>query len=274
MKHEDIIKQLEELNIDGKDLRVIRNIYWQQTAAIRINNQLGAFQCIKKGVRQGCVLSPDLFSLYSEYIMRSIGNMPGIVVGGHNINNLRYADDTVLIATSQRELQKIMDTVVVESEKMGLKLNNKKTEVMVISKKRIIPKCKIKVGGISLEQVQKFKYLGTWITSDGRGITEIKNRIGQAKTAFYKMKSILCNKSLSLEVRKRILACYIEPVLTYGCESWTISKQAIKSLEAAEMWCYRRMLRIPWTAKMSNIKVLKEARAQKQLIANIRRRQS
>ncbi|CAG5129251.1 unnamed protein product, partial [Candidula unifasciata] len=184
--------------------------------------------------------------------MRSLIDMPGIVVGGHNINNLRYADDTVLIATSQKELQEMIDIVVLESERMGLSLNNGKTEVMVVSKKQIIPKCVIKVNGVILRQVQKFKYLGTWITSDGRCITEIKNRIGQAKTAFYKIKNILCNISLSLRVKKRILACYIHPVLTYGCESWTIGRQAKQFLEASEMWFYRRMLRIPWTAKKSN----------------------
>ena len=96
---------LDSLNIDGKDLRIVRNIYWEQTAAMRIGNDLSAFQDIKRGgVRQGCVLSPDLF-IYSEIIMRAIEGMPGIHVGGCNMNNIRYADDTVLIADNENELQ-------------------------------------------------------------------------------------------------------------------------------------------------------------------------
>ena len=96
---------IDSLNIDGKDLSIVRNIYWEQTAAMRIGNDLSAFQDIKRGVRQGCVLSPDLFSIYSEIIMRALKGMPGIKVGGYNMNNIRYADDTVLIADNEKEVQ-------------------------------------------------------------------------------------------------------------------------------------------------------------------------
>ena len=141
---------LQDINVDGKDLRIIRNLYWQQTAAIRIESEISEYQKIKRGVRQGCVLSPDLFSLYSEVIMRKIENMPGIAIGGHNINNLRYADDTVLMATSEIDLQELVDVINEESEKLGLGLNKKKTETMVISKKKETPRCNIKLNGMTL----------------------------------------------------------------------------------------------------------------------------
>ena len=96
---------LQDLNIDGKDLQLIKNMYWQQTAAIKINNNISGYQRIEKGVRQGCVLSPELFSLYSEIILRTIEDKPGIRIGGANINNLWYADDIVLIAGREEELQ-------------------------------------------------------------------------------------------------------------------------------------------------------------------------
>ncbi|GFO35584.1 retrovirus-related pol polyprotein from type-1 retrotransposable element r2 [Plakobranchus ocellatus] len=86
-------------------------MYWEQTAAMRIENKTSTFQDIKRGVRQGCVLSPDLFSLYSEIIMRNLENHPGINVGGQNINNFRYADDTVLIAENKEDLQKLLSIV-------------------------------------------------------------------------------------------------------------------------------------------------------------------
>ena len=176
VRHDKIIDMLEVLNIDGKDLRIIKNMYWEQTAAIRIENEISKFIQIKRGVRQGCVLSPDLFSLYSENIMRHIPELPGISIGGHNVNNLRYADDTVLIAEDEKHLQELLNVIVQESDNMGLSLNIKKTETMVISRKTPTQTCNIKINGTTLKQVQHFKYLGTIISSDGRCHTEIKSR--------------------------------------------------------------------------------------------------
>ncbi|GFN95634.1 endonuclease-reverse transcriptase [Plakobranchus ocellatus] len=119
VRHDEIITQLKQLNIDGKDLRIIKTMYWEQTAAMRIENKTSTFQDIKRGVRQGCVFYPDLFSLYSQIIMRNLENHPGIKVGGQNINNLRYADDTVLIAENEENLQKLLNIVEEESRKKG-----------------------------------------------------------------------------------------------------------------------------------------------------------
>ncbi|GFO12960.1 endonuclease-reverse transcriptase [Plakobranchus ocellatus] len=85
VRHDEIITELQQLNIDGKDLRIIKTMYWEQTAAMRIENKTSTFQDIKRGVKQGCVLFPDLFSLYSEIIIRNLENHPGIKVGGQNI---------------------------------------------------------------------------------------------------------------------------------------------------------------------------------------------
>ena len=111
-----MIRLLEDLQIDGKDLRLVKNIYWKQQAAIRVDNEVSQYQPIKRGVRQGCVMSPDLFSLYSENIFRNIENMEGINIGGRCINNIRYADDTVLIADNEQDLQNLVDAVVTHSE--------------------------------------------------------------------------------------------------------------------------------------------------------------
>ncbi|GFN91009.1 endonuclease-reverse transcriptase [Plakobranchus ocellatus] len=210
VRHDEIITQLKQLNIDGKDSRIITTMYWEQTAAMRIENKTSTFQDIKRGVRQGCVLSPDLFSLYSEIIMRNLENHPGIKVGGQDINNLRYADDTVLIAENKEDLQKLLN--IVEEE-----LNSKKTEVMVISRKQESSKCNIFINEVKLKQTEKFKYLGTIISNDGKTNREISARIAQAKINFQKMKTILTN--ISIETRKRALQCFLEPVLMYGCEA-------------------------------------------------------
>ncbi|GFN99673.1 serine/threonine-protein phosphatase 6 regulatory ankyrin repeat subunit b [Plakobranchus ocellatus] len=274
VRHDEIIKQLTQLKIDGKDFRIIKNMYWDQKAAMRVEGEVSKFQNIKRGVRQGCVLSPDLFSLYSEIIMRNLEGHPGIKIGGSNINNLRYADDTVLIAENEKDLQQLLDIVKEESEKKGLELNRKKTEVMVVSRKQELPIINIYIKGTRLKQKDQFKYLGSLISSDGRNNSEVASRIAQAKTNFQKMKTVLTNKNISIRTRRRALECYIEPILMYGCEAWTISKQTQKKLEATEMWFLRRMLRISWTAKKTNDTVLEEAHTTRLLISKIRKRQA
>ena len=127
---------LQDINIDGKDLQLIKNMYWQQTAAIKINNNISGYQKIKRGVIQGCEPSPEFFSLYSGTILRTIKDRPGIRIGGENITNLRYADDIVLIAGREEEMQGLVHTISEESGIMGLSLNIKKTETMGISKER------------------------------------------------------------------------------------------------------------------------------------------
>ena len=113
--------------------------------------------------------------------MREIKDMPGAIVGGHNINNLRYADDTVLISESQDQLQKLLNKVLEASEAKGLTINcKKKTEFRVVSKKSIIPKCKLQIGNYIIKQVQSFKYLGSTITADGKCDVEKRARIGIA----------------------------------------------------------------------------------------------
>src|SRR5438552_4549978 len=125
VRHNKLLNMLQDLDLDGKDIRLVRNLYWDQSAAIRYQNELGNFASIKRGVRQGCVLSPDLFNLYSENIMRHIEGVGGLIIGGHTLNNLRYADDIVLIAQSKEKLQEMLDIIDFYSEENGLSINQK-----------------------------------------------------------------------------------------------------------------------------------------------------
>ena len=112
---------------------LLRNLYADQEATVRTGHGTTDWFQIGKGVRQGCILSPCLFNLYAEYIMRNGGQeevQAGIKIAGRNINNLRYADDTTLMAESEEELKSFLMKVKVESEKVGLKLNIQKTKMM------------------------------------------------------------------------------------------------------------------------------------------------
>ena len=274
VKHDKLIEILKQLDVYGKDLRIISKMYWEQLAAVRVHDEISSYKPVKRGVRQGCVLSPELFSIYSEMIMRNIVGLKGTAINGHNINNLRYADDTVLIAESPEDLQSLLNVIVEESRNMGLSLNLKKTETMVVTRKKTTPGCNISVEGKKLKQVDTFKYLGTMITSDGKCNTEIKCRITQAKTAFYRMNMVFKDRNLSIKLKLRVLQCYIEPILFYGCESWTINKEMERRLEAMEMWSLRRILRIPWNEKRKNEEILKEAEYERSVLRNVKRRKA
>ena len=118
------------------------------------------------------------------------------------------------------------------------------------------------------------KYLGTIVTSDGKCETEIKSRIGQAKAAFQNMSNIFRDRSISQTLKMRLLQCYIEPILTYSCETWTLSKQMVKRIEAIEMWFLRRMFRIKWTDRKTNMEVMEMAEYSRSLEKKIRNRQA
>ncbi|MCH9665805.1 MAG: hypothetical protein K0U41_08180 [Gammaproteobacteria bacterium] len=274
VQHEKLWKLIENLDLDGKDMRLIRNLYWDQTACIRLDTEMSGYTKIERGVRQGCVFSPDLFNLYSEMILRELEGMAGFIVGGVNINNLRYADDTVLLAESEEELQDLLDKVVDESKKKGLTINSKKnkTECMVVSKGES-PRCELKIGDITIQKIKKFNYLGSMITEDGRCDTEIRRRIGIAKDSFQKLNKILKDRKLTMGTKIRVLDCYVLSILLYGSECWTISPPMKQKLEAVEMWFYRRMLRISWTDHATNEEVLRRAGTKRKLINKIRKRQ-
>ena len=163
--HNKLRKILKEIGIPDHLICLFRNLYAGQEATIRTGH--GTTDCfpIGKGVRQGCILSPCLFNLYAEYIMRNAGleeTQAGIKIAGRNINNLRYADETTLMAESEGELKSLLMKVKVESEKVGLKLSIQKTKIMASG-----PITSWAIDGETVETVSEFIFLGSKITADG-----------------------------------------------------------------------------------------------------------
>ena len=166
-----------------------------------------------------------------------------------------------------------MNLMNAESQRLGIKINIKKTETLVAAKQEPPPRCNITINNTPIQQREKFTYLGCIITEDGRSTQEIERRIAISKNAFSKMKNLLCNSRLNLATRIRTLKAYIWATLLYGSETWTLNKNLKRKLEATEMWFYRRMLRISWVDRITNVEVLRRMNTQRLLLANIRKRQ-
>jgi len=147
MDHSKLTELSDLINTAEKDMRIIKILYYEQTAAVRVGNELTEWTKIGTGFRQGYVLSPDLYNLYCKIIFRNIQYLDGIIIGGTNINNIRYADDTVLLATSENKLQELIDQVVFHSKNYGMEVNTTEAECMVKTKSQSIPMCKIKIDG-------------------------------------------------------------------------------------------------------------------------------
>ena len=270
--HDQLIQCLEKIGIDGKDIRIITNLYWHQKAAIRIQDQLSPLIPIKRGVRQGCVLSPYLFNIYTEFIFRETNDLKGITIHGQNINNLRYADDTALIADDKENLQKIVDKVKVISSNGGLEMNVKKTKTMITSRKPENKTLEIRVNDEILQQVLKFIYLGTEINQEVKSEKEIERRCNIAKEKFSKIAHLLTTKKLKISTKIRIVKCYVYSIFTYGCESWTLSKVLEDKINAMEMWCMRRLGNVKWSDRVTNESVLEKLHTKRQLLNSIQKR--
>ena len=194
-------------------------------------------------------------------MIEELDELEGIRVGGVNVNNIRYADDTVLIADTQEKLQELVSALERACEARGMEINvgPGKTEVMGLTKRNEDLRVRIMLGGRSVPQVERYKYLGCVIAKDGRSESEVVTRIGMAKSSFGKVKKVLTNMELDWRIRLRLLKCYVRSVLLYGSETWSLDRKLKKRLDAVEMWLLRRMLRVPLTARMSNERVLERA---------------
>ena len=177
----------------------------------------------------------------------------GIKIAGRNINNLRHADDTTLMAESEEELKSLLMKVKEESEKVGLKLNIQKTKIMASG---LITSWEI--DGETVETVSDFIFWGSKITADDDCSHEIKRCLLLGRKVMINLDSIFKSRDITLPTKVHLVKAMVFPVVMYGCESCTVKKAERQRIDAFELWCWRRLLRVPWTARRSNQSILKE----------------
>ena len=164
----------------------------------------------------------------------------GIKIAGRNLNNLLYADDTTLMAGREEELKSLLIKVQKESEKVGLKLNIQKTKIMVSG-----PITSWQIDGKTVDTVADFIFLGSKIAADGDCSHEIKRCFLLGRKVMTNLDSILKSRENTFPTKVRLVKAMAFPLAMYGCESWTIKKGELQRIDAFELWCWRRLLRVP-----------------------------
>ena len=155
------------------------------------------------------------------------------------------------MAESEEELKSLLMKVKVESEKVGLKLNIQKTKIMASH-----PTTSWEIDGETVETVSDFIFLGSKITADGDCSHEIKRRLRLGRKVMTNLDSIFKSRDITLPTKVCLVKVF--PVVMYGCESWTVKKAERQRIDAFELWCWRRLLRVPWTSRRSSQSILKE----------------
>ena len=184
-----------------------------------------------------------LINLYAEYIMRNSGLVEAqaeIKIARRNINNLRYADDTTLMAESEEKLKSLLMKLKEESEKVGLKLNIQKMKIMAFC-----PITSWQIDGETVETASDFIFFGSKITTDGDCSHEIKRCLLLGRKVMTNLDSIFKSRDITLSTKVHLVKVMVFPVVMYGCESWTVKKAEHRRIDAFEVWCWRRLLRVP-----------------------------
>ena len=200
---------------------LLRNLSRGEEATVRTGHGTTDWFQIGKGACQGCTLSPHLFNIYAEYIMRNSGleeAQAGIKIAGRNINSLRYADDTILKAESEEELKSLLMKVKEELKKLALH-NIQKTKIMVFG-----PIISWQIDGETKETVTDLIFFSFKITADGDSSHEIKRHLSLGRNSMTNLDSILKSRDITLQTKVHLVKAMVFPVVTYGCEIGTIKK--------------------------------------------------
>ena len=245
---------IKKYNISTNLIQVIKNLYNKATSAVLFNGSIGIWFRTTIGVRQGCPLSPTLFNIFLERIMTdALEDHEGTVsIGGRTIANLRFADDIDGLAREEEELANLVERLDKASSAYGMEISAEKTKLMTNNTSGI--NTEIKVNGQKLETVTSFKYLGSVIT-DEVSKPELLCRIAQATAALTRLKPIWIDKSIFLSSKIRLMHSLVTSIFLYACESWTLTAQLQRRIQAIEMRCYRKILHISYKDHVTNEKV-------------------
>ena len=230
LEHNMIWQAIKSQGVENKYIRILRNIYSQSSAQVQLERISEEFP-INKGVRQGDPISPKLFSAVLETIFRNLDwDEYGLNINGEKLNHLRFADDLVLFSECPKTLQKMLQQLADESMKAGLSMNTSKTMVMSNSP----TKTEIYVNDKQLKYVDEYIYLGQVIATNDCMSKEIQRRVTNAWKRYWSLKEVMKSKDIPIREKRKVFNVCILPCLTYGCQTWALTKNNLKKLKVCQ----------------------------------------
>jgi len=247
-----------------KIIGIIQSFYNNSRCAVRSDGGIGDWFQIVTGVRQGCILSPMLFLLVMDWVLkRATGeNNCGIPwVNGGRLTDLDFADDIALVDATWEGMARLTSRIETEAGTVGLRINADKTKLMVVG--HMGDEQNITAGGKQVESVEEFCYLGSVISDNGSCDKDIKTRLGKANSVFGRLNNIWKNKTLSTKIKIRLYESLVMSTLLYAAETWPMTVANMKKLEAAHHKWQRKILGVSWRDMITNEEIRRRAQTEK-----------
>ena len=249
IEHWAIFEALKDIGIHETYVNILKDIYTEATAKIHIENQVSEAIKIQRGVRQGDPISPKLFTATIEKVFKNSElEQRGLIIDGEPLTDLRFADDVVTPTIGVKNNETQLNVINEESKKIGLAIHRGKTKFIT----NYNTDEKIFIEGIEIEKVESYKYLGQMISTENRTLEEVLTRIKTGWSVFYKYKEIFLDKDLPMSLKRKAYNQCVIPTLSYGSQTWSLTKEIVNKLEVCQRAMERKILGIKLQDKISN----------------------
>ena len=268
---------LRQYGIGGRLLKAVQSLYKDSKACVRVCEEMSEWFQVKVGLRQGCVMSPWLFNLYIDGVVREVNGRVGghglrLLDGNENdweINQLLFADDTVVVADSERKLCQLVTEFGRVCERRKLRVNVGKSKVMRCTRNGAGVRLNVTLNGEVLEEVDQFKYLGSVIAANGGVEADVRNRVNEGCKVLGAMKGIIGNRGVNMNVKRVLHERVIVPTVTYGSELWGMRVNERQKLNVFEMKCLRSMAGVSRLDRLRNEEVRERTGVRKELASRV-----
>ena len=259
IEHIDMFDALRATEIQRAYITILEDIYTDATAKVHIDNDISKTVRIERGVRQGDTLSPKIFTAAMEEIFKKADLQDqGINIDGEWLTDLRFADDVALTTRSVKDMEKQLNSLNIESKKVGLQMHKGKTKYMANYETQET----ISIENHQIEKVDKYKYLGQTVTMDNNNEEEILTRIKAGWRSYAMHKDILTDKSIPMSLRRKIYDQCVLTTIVYGAETWITTRELEQKLMTTQRAMERRMLHLSLRDRVRSTDIRKKTKVQ------------